>query len=210
MKLPGLLTVSNLPSALKALDTIVEQGEGAPHGRHDSHFARFCAIRDEWDELLEDNPAFEPASPAAHDPVMRRPLDPETRVWVTNPEAVRHLDLANAIYGYLLVLLTHCYGPAEVQHRRAYAAVAMSLMQALAVLGRTLARLPANPDHPGVKAGLSFSVPRNLGFRSAQIVATTLERLEELRSAYELIYGSAQSSPFMRAKEALIQSTKAQ
>jgi hypothetical protein len=200
MQLPGLAVITDLPSALGALDTIVEQGEGAPRARQDSHFARYLTIQRQWDELLQLNPAFEPAFPAAHDPVMRRPLDADHRVWITEEDAVRRLDLGNAIYGQVLMLLTQCYGPFENQRRRACGDAAMSLMQAVSRLGRTLARLPASRDHPGVRAGLTFSVPRNLGLRSAE---PFLERLEELRAAYDDLYGIEPRSPLREAQQAL-------
>ena len=45
--LPGLFEITDLPSALRAIEEIVLQGEGAPAHRSDSHYARFAAIRDE-------------------------------------------------------------------------------------------------------------------------------------------------------------------
>ena len=76
-------------TALAAFDAIVEQGEGAPRHATDSHFARFCAIRARVARAQgEANPAFEPAFPAAHNPVLRPPPRPEGRVWIENAQAV--------------------------------------------------------------------------------------------------------------------------
>jgi hypothetical protein len=149
------------------LDIIVEQGEGSSQEAEDSHFARFNAIRSESAELKSSRPAFEPAHSAARNPVMRRPADPTNRVWITAPEAVRHLDLANAIYGQVLVLLEEAYAlSVSAADRRAFFHAAMSLMHALSMLRQKLARMPASSDHPGVMAGLTFTVPRNLGTRT--------------------------------------------
>lgn len=64
-----------------AIDTIVEQGEGAPQHRDDGHFARFCAIKQEYEAVLARNPAFRPARSVATNPVMRKPaIDAENRV----------------------------------------------------------------------------------------------------------------------------------
>ena len=53
--------------------------------------------------------AFEPAFPAATNPVLRRPPRPEGRVWIENAEAVATVDLANACYGLMLRLLAYAY-----------------------------------------------------------------------------------------------------
>jgi hypothetical protein len=192
--------ITDLASALQALDVIVEQGEGSPQESEDSHFARFNAIRSEWAELKSSRPAFEPAHSAAHNPVMRRPADPTNRVWITAPEAVRHLDLANAIYGQVLVLLEQTYAPAvSGADRRAFFQAAMSLMHALSMLGQKLARMPASPDHPGVMAGLTFTVPRNLGARGPGSAELVLERLSELSAAYDEIVADKDPSPVEKA-----------
>lgn len=205
MDLPGLAVITDLPSALRGLDTIVEQGEGAPQARDDSHFARYNAIKREWAKIKRGNPAFAPAFPAAEDPVMRRPVDLEERVWITDPDAVRRLDLANAIYGQVLTLLVQSYAPAmDDDSRRAFVDAAITLMQAVSVLGQALARLPANPDRPGVNAGVTFTVPRNLGLRPPGSAAATIrERLEELRYAYDEILGPDPKSPLAQAQRRL-------
>jgi hypothetical protein len=188
--------ITDLASALQALDLIVEQGEGASQDSEDSHFARFNAIKAEWAELKSKNSAFEPAHAAAHNPVMRRPADPTDRVWITAPAAVKHLDLANAIYGQVLVLLEEAYAPAvSAANRRAYVDAAMLLMRALSTLGRKLTRMPASEDHPGVMAGLTFTVPRNLGARGRGSADTVPERLGELSAVYAAVVSADGTSP---------------
>ena len=200
VELSGVSVVTDLPSALQALDVIVEQGEGSSQDSEDSHFVRFNAIRNEWKQLNAVNPAFEPAHAAAHNPVMRRPADATDRVWITAPDAVSHLDLANAIYGQVLVLLEEAYAPAvSGTDRRAFFQAAMFLMQALSTLGQKLARLPASPDHPGVMAGLTFTVPRNLGGRGPGSAEVILERLGELSAGYKDIVSADGTSPVEQA-----------
>jgi hypothetical protein len=109
---------------------------------------------------------------------------------------VGHLDLANAIYGQVLVLLEEVYAPSvHPADRVAFFEAAMSLMRALSALGRRLARMPASEDHPGVMAGLTFTVPRNLGARGAGSAATILERLGELSAGYEEVVSGVGTSP---------------
>lgn len=194
VSLPGLARVTDVVSALAALDTIIEQGEGAPGEREDSHFARFTAIRREWALLRKADPAFRPAHPCAHDPVMRRPVDEDSRVWITEPASAQLLDLGNAIYGTALVLLLQIYSPALAPgERSACAGAALQLMHGLARVGATLAGMPAQPDLDGVAAGLSFAVPRNLGMRGAAFQDGARERLADLSRAYAAVFPDAPS-----------------
>ena len=51
------------PPRVGAIDTIVEQGEGARGDWHDAHFGRLVAILDEYLAMQAADPAFEPARP---------------------------------------------------------------------------------------------------------------------------------------------------
>jgi hypothetical protein len=96
MELPGLATVVDLQSALKAIDVIVEQGEGGRHDSEESHFARFLAMADEYDAFLQEDPAFAPHRPVVSDPVMFAPIAGSPGCHVDALESARVLDLANA------------------------------------------------------------------------------------------------------------------
>jgi Ferritin-like len=69
--LPGITRVRCAKTARAALDGIVIQGEGAPGHAEGSHYQRFLEIRREYEALAAARPAFTPARPAAHNPVMR-------------------------------------------------------------------------------------------------------------------------------------------
>ena len=156
--LPGLIRVSNLDEAKRALDTIVEQGEGAPSDRDDSHYARFRAIRREYEALLEDDPGFVPSRPVAENPVMRRPPTPEGKVWITDADAATVADFANALYVHMLRLLAQAFGrPGDAREKRVFVNAATDLMHALTEAAEALTRLPAN-DEDGANAGLSFAM----------------------------------------------------
>ena len=60
---PELVPVVDLPSAKRAIDTIVEQGEGARGEWRDAHFGRLLGILEEYTELRRQDPAFEPTRP---------------------------------------------------------------------------------------------------------------------------------------------------
>jgi hypothetical protein len=171
--LEGVVVISDLASALAALQLIVEQGEGAEAHSSDSHFARFRSVQEEWARLKAANPAFVPSHAAAADPVMRKPADPQGHTWITAPEARETLDLGNALYGTLLTLLAQLYEPLSPDERGRIAHAAIQVMHGVGALGERLARL---------EAGLSFAMPRSPGPRaSARLI---LERLRELAPYY--------------------------
>jgi len=162
--LPGLCLVNNLESARQAVETIIEQGEGAPQHSENSHYQRFLDMRDNLDKMLAEDPDFDPAFPVATNPVPNEPMDPENRVWITDPEAAQVLDLANALYGHMLRFLVQGYGRDAEQsdHTRLFVTLARELMSVLTPVCEYLASLPAGPEHPGVNAGMTFTMLRDI------------------------------------------------
>jgi len=78
LDLDGLFPVTDLESARKAMDVIVEQGEGgsaAADSSATSHFARFSTMGDEYDAFLRGDPGFVPYRSVVADPVMLAPID---------------------------------------------------------------------------------------------------------------------------------------
>jgi hypothetical protein len=187
VKLPNIPRITDLASALAAIEHIKEEGEGSSGGGAESHFQRFEAIRTEWAELRAADPGFVPAWPAAHDPVMRRPLPGTDRVWITEPKAAAWLDLANATYGTMLGLLAQASGGSEPEEQQRLMAASVELMEASASISAALARMPADPERPGVYAGMTFAVPRNTAYRplTARARLIFLERVEQLREGAE-------------------------
>ncbi len=180
--LPGLTLVTDRASAVRALDTIVIQGEGA-QSEAGSHFAKFQAIRDEYVALVAADPTFAPGRPVARNPVMRSPANPENRVWVRHPLAARYMDLANTLYTFMLRVLVQVYA---VEHRaapskRALVETAVDAMHAMATVAETLTHLDADPALPGVRAGISFAMVRSLAPIEADTeTALLVERLGEI------------------------------
>ena len=160
--LMGAKPVICLKTALAAFDAIVVQGEGAPSDSVGSHYQKFVGVREEYERLLEKNPAFVPAYPAATNPVLRRPPRPEGRVWLENPEAIAVVDLANASYGLMSRLLSYAYSlPGPSAEKALTVDLAICLMRAVVPLAERAARLPAGPSNPGCHAGMSFTALRD-------------------------------------------------
>jgi CDGSH-type Zn-finger protein/uncharacterized Fe-S cluster protein YjdI len=149
-------------TALAAFDAIVLQGEGAPSDSVGSHYQKFVGIRTEYERLLQKNPSFVPAFPAATNPVLRRPPRPEGRVWLENPDAIAVVDLANAAYGLMTRLLAYSYALHGPSAEKALSVdLAICLMRSIVPLAERAARLPAGPSNPGCHAGMSFTVLRD-------------------------------------------------
>jgi CDGSH-type Zn-finger protein/uncharacterized Fe-S cluster protein YjdI len=188
--LPGLFEISGVETAMKALEEIVSQGEGAPAHREDSHYARFEAIRQEFLELKQARPDFEPAFPAATNPVLTELADEASTTRVTHPLARKVVDLGNALYGLMLQTLAQVCSPVPLPSglRQGLADASSELMRYTTVVGEAAARMPVCPDKPDVNAGLSFALPKSFGqlvqANAAQILS---ERAAELAAACRTI-----------------------
>jgi CDGSH-type Zn-finger protein/uncharacterized Fe-S cluster protein YjdI len=94
---------------------------------------------------------------------MNRPTDPAHRVFIDLPEAARVLDLANAVYGHALRCLVQSYGRERGgTAKRQLVDAAIDLMMILSEIGPYLASLPASHAHPGINAGVTFSMLRDV------------------------------------------------
>ena len=185
VNLEGVMTIADLSSAVCAIEKIVEQGEGSPTDREDSHYQRFLVIQREYAALRAANPDFAPAWPAAENPVMRRPPEPEGKVFIDDPKAARVLDFANATYGMLLRFLVQAFGRSgkNAQAEQAlHLGCAIDLMHVLGRASSALAQMPASAEQPRTHAGMSFTMLRSVeplfaGPAERQLIH---ERLREL------------------------------
>ncbi len=181
--LTGVEPVICSKTALAAFTAIVQQGEGAPADAVGSHYQRFLAIRDELASLKAQNPAFEPAYPAAVNPVLRPPLRREGRVWLENEAAAATVDVANSAYALMLRLIAHAYLlPRPAPAKGLVIDLARGLMRAVTLWGERAARLPAGPSNPNCHAGMSFTALRDAAAIPPGTSANRffLERLSEI------------------------------
>lgn len=95
---------------------------------------------------------------------MREPMDPHNRVHINDPEAAKVLDLANSLYGHMLRCLVQSFGraPDDGDVKRLFLNLARELMSVLMPVSEHLASLPAGPDAPGVNAGMTFTMLRDI------------------------------------------------
>jgi hypothetical protein len=157
---PELIPVTDVASAQRAIDEILEQGEG-PRGRwQNAHFGQFVQVLDEYDALRSANRAFDPARPVVA--VNVRPGEREVDApLVTDPLTARVMDLFNVCYETALLTLQRFFAHTEETDAQlaALADAAVNLMvQALKPLGELITTLPAGPEYPGKTAGASFEL----------------------------------------------------
>jgi alkylhydroperoxidase family enzyme len=155
-----LRPVMDLASARAAIETIVEQGEGARGEWRDAHFGRLIAILDEYLVLKEADPAFEPARPVLAAYVREREDGVEVPV-ISDAFASRATDLLNAVYEVILQVLARYFARTDESEDqlRVLAGVSMQLMRsAIKPLGGLVTRLPVGFEHVGRTVGPTFEL----------------------------------------------------
>src|SRR4029450_8087330 len=101
---PEIVVVTGLASAQRALDTILEQGEGARGRWETAHFGQFVQILGEYRDMLAANPAFDPIRPVRFATVRRSEHD-DSVPRIGDPVTARCADLFNVAYEVLLQIL---------------------------------------------------------------------------------------------------------
>jgi hypothetical protein len=157
---PELVTATDLASAHRAIDTILEQGEGARGHWQNAHFGQFVQILDEYRRLKAAKPDFEPARPVLFATV--RPSEHDDTVpRITEGVASRCTDLFNVGYELLLQILHRYFAHTEETDAQlatlSSAAIAL-MIGVLKPLGDLITTLPIGPEQPGMTAGPSFEL----------------------------------------------------
>jgi hypothetical protein len=192
---PELVPVTDLASAHRAIDTILEQGEGARGHWQNAHFGQFVQILDEYRQLKAADPDFEPARrvlfatvrPSEHDDTVPR---------ITDGVASRCTDLFNVGYEVLLQMLQRYFAHTEETDAQlatlSSAAIAL-MVGVLKPLGDLTTTLPIGPEHRGMTAGPSFELFYENDYlmpHRAAAWALLEERVREAASFCDLIQAS--------------------
>ncbi len=157
---PELVAVTDVASARRAIDEILEQGEGPRGDWRNAHFGQFVEILDEFEQLREADRGFDPVRPVVPLNVRPSERDPDVPL-VTDPLAQRVMDLFNVCYEILLLMLQRFFAHAEetdTQLKVLADGTYALMVQAIKPLGDVITRLPAGPEYPGQTAGPSFEL----------------------------------------------------
>ena len=165
---PQLVQVIDEDSARRAVHLIVEQGEGAPADRADSHFGIFLGVIHEFRRLVSDRAGFAPARDVQANPLSRLHVDNTFPGWrlIENVRTRDVNDLSSSLYRLLLRVIHHLVMPPEESlPRPVLAEVGLHLMTAgVKPLAELMTFLPMGDEQPGGDederrfAGASFEV----------------------------------------------------
>jgi hypothetical protein len=200
--------VVDLDSALAAIQTIVEQGEGLRAEKEGTHYWRFLEIEKEYSRLRHARPGFVPARPVLHNPYSRLPTDAPTVSLLDDPLSVAVCDLFNGIYEVMLQLLMRFLARIDETEDEVALLIdaAISLMASgLAPVASQLTRMPAGSLHPGMNAGPSFQFFRSTALLPHKDAAWKVlqERLLLLAAYSERLAGQTGSAELRTAQTVL-------
>jgi Ferritin-like len=184
---PDLVPVFDRNSALLAINTITEQGEGTSHDRDDSHFGAFVAILQELLDSRARGSGFSPARPAMQNPSARleRGYGADSNP-IGDPLAGQVAALFDSAYSLMLRMLAWSFEFDSVgveDQLKKFCSVAIDFMpRVLLPLGEGLMLMPAGEKYPGKTAGPGFGLTRHVMLPPSADNARRLcrERLNEL------------------------------
>lgn len=163
---PELIAVTDLASALAAVEEIIEQGEGARGDWRTAHYGKFLTMWEEYHDLRQRNPSFEPAHPVL--PVYtRQPFDiAAPQPIITDTLTYQVAERTAMAYELVQLLLTRFFthtDETEVQLSTLIRAAISMMEGVLQPLATALTTMPAGPPYQGNTAGFTFEVFYALG-----------------------------------------------
>ena len=201
---PDIVKVIDRASALKAIETITEQGEGTQADRKDCHYGAFLNIRDELEREMEraaeNGEMFVPSRPVIENPVPR--LRPDHQAGTVNviedhfTAAVA--ELFDEVYILMLRQLQYVFSnhPQKLEVARRFARAAIGLMPTVVKpLGEALALLPAGPRYGDKTAGPAFAMTRHVPLPADPRVAAIVvgEGLAEITAEAQRLAAAPQA-----------------
>ena len=156
---PELIPVTDLASAQRAVDEILEQGEGPRGEWQNAHFGQFVSILDEYQAMRAANPDFDPVRPVMAANV--RPVENADVPLVSDELTAQCMDLFNVGYEILLQALERYFAHTEEtdDQLETLAELTLALMfSVIKPLGDLIPTLPAGPEYPGMTAAPSFEL----------------------------------------------------
>ena len=157
---PELVSVTDLETSRRAIESIITEGEGARGNWKNAHFGKFYGVLNEYMDFKAGDPHFDPARPAIP-AAARRDADLGRMAKITDNFTAGVSDLFSASYELALQLLCRFFMHAETTPRELQTlsdSAVTTMAQVLRPLGKGLTRLPVGEHHPGRTAGPSFEM----------------------------------------------------
>ena len=164
---PELEPVTDLEAALRVLQRIVEQGEGATGDWKTAHYGRFLDVLDEYLAMRADDPAFEPAHPVASAVVRGVDGNEPAGPVITDAVTAAVSDLFDVVYDLILQVVCRYFAfghETPDQHAMLAQAAVMLMVGAIKPLGLLLATLPVGDAMPRATAGAPFQLSYRSNF----------------------------------------------
>ncbi len=184
-----LIEVTDVASACRAIEMIIEQGESPTKEHPDAHFAVFDSVRSEYRTLTEkaqrEARIFDPVRPMIDNPTTRGSADAPGANRITDPVARELAGAFNSCYDLMLMMLARFFshGDETEDEMRLLARGTLRIMASvLRPLGEAIAKTPAGPEYPGKMAGPGFGYDRGVHLLPHKAAAwiVFLERLYDL------------------------------
>lgn len=217
---PELTSITDVASAHKAIDLIIEQGEGTPTDQAENHFRWFIKVLEEYLAELNADPTFQPAWPVIENPLLdlqhthtlptqpeEDPQIPHANV-ITEPLSHDVMEIFGALYEVMLQILSRFFAHSGEDDEQLYIlkSAFLNLMEyALSPLGTAITRLPAGPQYPGKNAGPSFEVFSDVQLLPQMHSAWTYfqERLDEISEACAALAADPSTQPHIDLRNRL-------
>jgi hypothetical protein len=158
--LPGLFEVGDLASARKAVEAIVENGEGARGDWTAAHFGMFLKVFKEFREATASRPGLRPTRPVVA-AFPNPPYGMDNAILISDKFTSRVADLFNASYGLAIQALSRFYVHESEKEAelRALADASVGMMSSvIKPLGELLTTLPVGGRFAGLSAGPVFEL----------------------------------------------------
>jgi CDGSH-type Zn-finger protein/truncated hemoglobin YjbI len=157
---PELVQVVDARSAQRAIDTILEQGEGPRGHWKRAHFGSFVDVFEDYRRHKDADPDFEPARPVLPATVRSGERTGSSPL-IEDPYTARCADLFNVSYEVLLQTLTRYFAHTEETEEQlaTLAQVTLGLMlNVVRPLGQLITSLPIGGSATGRVAGPTFEL----------------------------------------------------
>lgn len=198
----------------RAINLIIEQGEGASEDSHLSHWHTFLAIKSQYEEQVlrarKIGFEFSPGRNTLQDPALPSEVKhhdaSRAERTMSHPAAIGTAKIFNESYRLMMTMMLRFYQKIETQHADRFALQQIIFFPLMTMVIRPLAevltQLPADLDNDARLAGPSFDMPRSVNLPNDtqlafSIIEQSIDSLGELAEGFKDLFGYAENFPSM-------------